>query len=56
MSGKGQKVLEEALTLPPEERADLAAELIESLDGPEDHERPRVLHARRPIAEGADSV
>lgn len=36
MSGKGQKVLEEALTLPPEERADLAAELIESLDGPED--------------------
>lgn len=36
MSGKGQKVLEEALTLPPEERANLAAELIESLDGPED--------------------
>jgi len=36
MSGKGEKVLEEALTLPPEERADLAAILIESLDERED--------------------
>lgn len=36
MSGKAQKVLEEALTLPPEERADVAATLIESLDEQED--------------------
>jgi putative addiction module component (TIGR02574 family) len=36
MSDKGQKVLEEALTLPPEERADLAATLIDSLDERED--------------------
>jgi putative addiction module component (TIGR02574 family) len=36
MSNKGQKVLEEALTLPPGERADLAATLIESLDERED--------------------
>lgn len=36
MSGKGQKVLEEALALPPEERADLAATLIDSLDERED--------------------
>lgn len=32
MSGKGQKVLQEALKLPPDERADLAATLIDSLD------------------------
>ena len=36
MSDKGQKVLEEALTLPPGERADLAATLIDSLDERED--------------------
>ena len=36
MSGKGQKVLEEALTLPPEERADVAATLLDSLDEQED--------------------
>ena len=36
MSGKAQKVLEEALTLPPEERADVAATLLESLDEQED--------------------
>jgi putative addiction module component (TIGR02574 family) len=36
MSEKGQKVLEEALALPPEDRADLAATLIESLDEKED--------------------
>ncbi len=36
MSGKAQKVLEEALTLRPEERADVAATLIESLDEQED--------------------
>ena len=36
MSDKGRKVLKETLTLPPEERADLAAELIESLDERED--------------------
>lgn len=32
MSGKGQRLLEEALTLPPTERADLAATLLDSLD------------------------
>jgi putative addiction module component (TIGR02574 family) len=31
-----KKLLEDALGLPPEERADLAAELIASLDGPPD--------------------
>ena len=36
MSDKGQKLLEEALTLPPGERADLAATLIDSLDERED--------------------
>lgn len=36
MSGKAQKVLEEALALPPEERADVAATLMESLDDQED--------------------
>ncbi len=36
MSDKGQKVLEEALALPPEDRADRAATLIESLDEKED--------------------
>ncbi len=36
MSHKGQKVLEEALTLSPDERADLAATLIDSLDEQED--------------------
>lgn len=36
MSGKGQKVLEEALALPADERADLAATLIDSLDERED--------------------
>ena len=36
MTRRGQKVLEEALTLPPEERADLAATLIDSLDERED--------------------
>jgi putative addiction module component (TIGR02574 family) len=36
MSGRPQKVLEEALALPPEERADLAATLIDSLDDRED--------------------
>ena len=37
MSGKAQKILEEALTLPPAERADLAASLLDSLDeGPDD--------------------
>ena len=32
MSHKGRKILDEALALPPEERADLAATLIDSLD------------------------
>ena len=32
MSGKGQRLLEEALALSPDERADLAAELLDSLD------------------------
>lgn len=32
MSGKGQRLLEEALTLDPGERADLAATLLDSLD------------------------
>ena len=36
MSRKAQKVLEEALTLPPPERADLAATLLDSLDEQED--------------------
>ncbi|HLA78090.1 MAG TPA: addiction module protein [Vicinamibacteria bacterium] len=36
MSGKAQKVLEEALSLPPAERADVAATLLESLDEQED--------------------
>lgn len=36
MSGRGRKVLEDALALSPEERADLAATLIDSLDERED--------------------
>lgn len=36
MSGKARKVLEEALSLAPEERADVAASLLESLDEQED--------------------
>jgi len=36
MSRKAEKVLEEALTLPPPERADLAATLLDSLDERED--------------------
>jgi len=36
VSGKGQKLLEEALTLPPDERADFAATLLGSLSDPED--------------------
>ena len=36
MGNKGKKVLEEALTLPPEDRAELAATLIDSLDEKED--------------------
>lgn len=36
MSGKGQKLLEEALALPADERADMAATLIDSLDERED--------------------
>lgn len=36
VSGKGQKLLEEALTLPPDERADLAAILLGSLHDPQD--------------------
>ena len=36
MSSGGSRFLEEALKLPDEERADLAAALLESLDGPPD--------------------
>ena len=36
MSGKGQRLLEQALELPPGERADLAASLLESLDDGQD--------------------
>ena len=36
MSGKGHRLLEEALELPPGERADLAASLLDSLDDGED--------------------
>lgn len=36
MSGKGQRLLEEALALPPDERADLAANLLGSLDEGQD--------------------
>jgi putative addiction module component (TIGR02574 family) len=36
MSKKSEKLLEEALTLTPEERAEVAATLLESLDEQED--------------------
>ena len=36
MSTKAKKILEEALALPPDERADVAATILESLDEPED--------------------
>ena len=36
MSKAAEKLLNEALTLPTDERAELAAELIASLDGPRD--------------------
>ncbi len=36
MSGKGQRLLEQALELPSGERADLAASLLESLDDGQD--------------------
>ena len=34
MSNRAQELLREALTLPPDERADVAAELLASLDEP----------------------
>ncbi len=34
MTNRSQTLLREALTLPPEERADVAAELLASLDEP----------------------
>lgn len=36
MAGRAQHILREALTLPAEERADVAAELLASLDEPAD--------------------
>lgn len=36
MSSTAREVLEDALNLPDEERADVAAALLESLDGPAD--------------------
>ncbi|HEX4405185.1 MAG TPA: addiction module protein [Polyangia bacterium] len=36
MSGRAQKVLDEALDLTDEERAEVALELVASLDGPVD--------------------
>lgn len=36
MTSRVQHLLRDALTLPPEERADLAAELLASLEGPPD--------------------
>lgn len=36
MTSKAKKVLSEALALPPDERADVAATLLESLDERED--------------------
>lgn len=35
MTDRAEALLREALTLPPEERADVAAELLASLDDPE---------------------
>ena len=35
MSDRGSQLLEEALALPPEERADLAERLLSSLDPPQ---------------------
>lgn len=32
MTTKGRKLLEDAMTLPPDDRADLAAKLLDSLD------------------------
>jgi len=41
MSGRAQKVLDEALDLSDEERAEVAFELVASLDGPADSVRKR---------------
>jgi len=41
MTGKAKKILEEALTLPSDERADVAATLLDSLDEPENDEVER---------------
>lgn len=35
MSDRGTEILKEALTLPPGERADIAEQLLSSLDAPE---------------------
>jgi putative addiction module component (TIGR02574 family) len=43
MSNRAQELLREALTLPPHERADVAAELLASLDEPV--ENPAVVEA-----------
>jgi putative addiction module component (TIGR02574 family) len=42
MSKRGTEVLEEALTLPPEERAELADRLLTSLEPPADHRTDRL--------------
>lgn len=53
MTVKGQKVLEEAMSLPADERADLAVTLMESLDGTEDEgaEEAWALEIERRIRE-----
>jgi putative addiction module component (TIGR02574 family) len=44
MTGKAKALLREALTLPPEDRADVAAELLASLDNT-DPEDPAAVQA-----------
>ena len=46
MSGRAQKVLGDALDLTDEERAEVALEVVASLDGPRDLQRSQVLPSR----------
>ena len=53
MSGRAQKVLGEALDLTDEERAEVALELVASLDGPKDADAEGAGSSRSSVARGA---
>ena len=45
MTSKARELLDEALTLVPAERADMATELLASLGGPAGNDRPETAEA-----------